>query len=69
MLKSGADFSTRIGWSAIRLLTTDGARIDWNAIYAGMKPDDIAEHDVLVDHSDRKLRGTSTFRTLLIVRR
>ncbi len=49
MLELGADFITRIGWSAILLLTTDGARIDWNAIYAGMKPGDIAEHDVLVD--------------------
>ena len=67
----GADFIMRIGWSTIRLLTTNGARLDWNAIYAGMQPGDIAEHEVLVDHSGRKreMRGASTFRARLIIRR
>ena len=67
----GADFIMRIGWSTIRLLTPNGARLDWNAFYAGMQPGDIAEHEVLVDHSGRKrgLRGASTFRARLIIRR
>lgn len=71
VLDMGADFITRIGWSTIRLLTADGARLDWNAIYAGMQPGELAEHEVLVDHSGRKgeLRGTSTFRARLVVRR
>ena len=71
VLESGAHFVMRIGWSAIRRLTPNGARLDWNAIYAGMQPGDIAEHDVLADHSGRKeaLDSTSTFRTRLIVRR
>jgi len=49
----------------------DGARLDWNAIYAGMQPGELAEHEVLVDHSGSKgeLRGTSTFRARLVVRR
>ena len=69
--KMGADFLMRIGWSTIRLLTRDGARLDWNAIYSGMLPGDIAEHEVLVDHSDRKREalGASTFRARLIIRR
>ncbi|KIU25894.1 hypothetical protein SR41_17555, partial [Sphingomonas melonis] len=68
MLDMGADFITRIGWSTIRLLTADGARLDWNAIYAGMQPGELADHEVLVDHSGRKgtLRGTSTFRARLV---
>ncbi|CQR86964.1 transposase [Paracoccus aminovorans] len=67
----GADFIMRIGWSTIRLLTPNGARLDWNAVYAGMQPGDIAEHEVLVDHSGRKreLSGASTFRARLIIRR
>lgn len=67
----GADFIMRIGWSTIRLLTPNGARLDWNAFYAGMQPGDIAEHEVLVDHSGRKrgLPGNSTFRARLIIRR
>jgi hypothetical protein len=67
----GADFIMRIGWSTIRLLTPNGARLDWNAIYAGMLPGDIAEHEVLVDHSGRKrdTLGASTFRARLIIRR
>jgi hypothetical protein len=61
----------RIGWSTIRLLTPNGARLDLNAFYAGMKPGDITEHEVLVDHSGRKqgLPGNSTFRARLIIRR
>ncbi|MBV9237190.1 MAG: hypothetical protein JOZ94_15260 [Xanthobacteraceae bacterium] len=51
----GADFIMRIGWSTIRLLTPNGTRLDWNALYAGMQPGQIAEHEVLVDHSGRKL--------------
>jgi len=71
VLGRGADFITRIGWSTIRLLTPDGARLDWNTIYAGMQPGEFTEHEVLVDHSGRKgeLRGTSTFRARLVVRR
>lgn len=67
----GADFIMRIGWSMIRLLTPNGVRLDWNAIYAGMQPGDIAEHEVLVDHSGRKREapGESTFRARLIIRR
>lgn len=67
----GADFIMRIGWSTIRLLTPNGARLDWNAIYAGMQPGDVAEHEVLVDHSGRKREtpGASTFRARLIIRR
>ncbi len=67
----GADFIMRIGWSTIRLLAPGGSRLDWNAIYAGMQPGDIAEHEVLVDHSGRKrgMLGASTFRARLIVRR
>ena len=44
---------------------------NWNAIYAGMRPGELAEHEVLVDHSGRneKLRGTSTFRARLVIRR
>jgi len=66
-----ADFIMRIGWSTIRLLTPNGARLDWNAIYAGMQPGDIAEHAVLVDHSGRKrgAPGDPTFRARLIIRR
>ena len=71
VLDMGADFITQIGWSTIRLLTADGARLDWNAIYAGMQPGELADHEVLVDHSGRngQLRGTSTFRARLVVRR
>lgn len=71
VLDVGAHFITRIGWSTIRLLTADGAPFDWNAICARMQPGELAEHEVLVDHSGRKgeLRGTSTFRARLVVRR
>ncbi|BAV63097.1 transposase [Sphingobium cloacae] len=67
----GADFIMRIGWSTIRLLTPNGARLDWNALYAGMQPGQIAEHEVLVDHSGRKrgAPGDSTFGARLIIRR
>jgi len=67
----GADFIMRIGWSTIRLLTPNGARLDWNALYAGMQPGQIAEHEVLVDHSGRQrgAPGDSTFRARLIIRR
>jgi hypothetical protein len=67
----GADFIMRIGWSTIRLLTASGSRLDWNAVYDGMQPGDVAEHEVLVDHSGRKraMLGASTFRARLIVRR
>jgi len=66
----GADFITRIGWSTVRLLTIDGARLDWNAIYAGMQPGELAQHEVLVDHSgpNGRMRGTLTFRARLVVR-
>ena len=67
----GADFIMRIGWSTIRLLTKNGARLDWNALYGEMLPGQIAEHEVLVDHSGRKRGGpgSSTFRARLIIRR
>jgi hypothetical protein len=70
VLEMGADFITRIGWSTVRLLTIDGARLDWNAIYAGMQPGELAQHEVLVDHSGPNggMRGTSTFRARLVVR-
>jgi hypothetical protein len=70
VLEKGADFITRIGWSTVRLLTIDGARLDWNAIYAGMQPGELAQHEVLVDHSGPNggMRGTSTFRARLVVR-
>lgn len=67
----GADFIMRIGWSTIRLLTPNGARLDLNAIYAGMQSGDIVEHEVLVDYSGRKrgMRDASTFPARLIIRR
>ncbi|WCM25875.1 transposase [Sphingomonas sp. QA11] len=67
----GADFIMRIGWSTIRLLTPNGARLDWSAYYAGMQPGQISEHEVLVDYSGhkRETSSASTFRARLIIRR
>ncbi len=71
VISSGADFIVRTGWTSLRLLTLDGAVLDWNAVYEPIQPGEVREIDVLVEHSGKKLkgRGKPLFQARLIVKR
>lgn len=71
VVSAGADFIVRTGWATIRLTTPDGEVVDWNAIYAPMRPGEVSEIDVVAEHSGHTLkgRGKPLFRARLIVKR
>lgn len=48
VLESGADFLVRVGWNSVRMVMTDGARLDLASIYARMAPGETSEVSVFV---------------------
>ena len=48
VLQSGADFLVRVGWNSMRMVTTDGARLDLASTYARMAPGETNEIPVFV---------------------
>lgn len=67
----GADFIVRSGWRTIRIVTTDGRPIDWNATFGPMQVGEVREIDVFVEHSGHKQkgRGKPLFQARLIIKR
>lgn len=68
VVSAGADLIVRTGWISVRLTTPGGQRVDWNAIYEPMQPDEVCEMNVLVQHSRRKGQGRPPLRARLIVK-
>jgi hypothetical protein len=71
VVAAGGDFIVRTGWAAVRLTTLDGELVDWNAIYQPMRPGEVCDIDVLVEHAGHKSkgRGKPIFQARLIVMR